>query len=98
MGAVESRAELKQLVLKKASLGNCRGILLPNNLARTLVLSQTEKDRLAQSIIPRPFREFYPANHHRLYPVASLQFGGRQALVPPATAGSRELKKGQLST
>jgi hypothetical protein len=38
---------------QKASLGNGRGNLLPNNLDRTLVFTQTEKDRLAQSIIPR---------------------------------------------
>ena len=32
--------------------------LFPNNLARALVFPETEKGWLAQSIIPRPFREF----------------------------------------
>jgi hypothetical protein len=68
--------------------------LLPNNLPRTLVFPETEKYRLAQSFIPDPLREFYLANQLWLYPVASLEIGGRQALVPPTTAGSRYVEKG----
>lgn len=46
----------------KASLGSCCGILLPNDLALTLILPQAEKHGLPQSIIPRPLRELDLAN------------------------------------
>ena len=48
---------------------------LPNNLTRTLVFPQTEKDWLAQSIIPRPIREFHFANNNRFNPNAPSHFG-----------------------
>ena len=40
--------------------------MLPNNLTRTLVFPQTEKDCLTQSIIPSPLRELHLTNHRRI--------------------------------
>ena len=55
-GRLSLGPSLKQFVLK-ASLGNCRGILPQNNLARILVFPKAEKHWLAQSTIPRPLRK-----------------------------------------
>ena len=48
----------------------------PNHVVCILVFSNSEKDRLTKTIIPRPFREFYLADHHRLSPMAAFHFGG----------------------
>ena|SRR5208283_5432874 len=46
-------------------------VLLPSHFARILVFSDSKKDRLAETVIPRPFREFYLANHRRFDPMAT---------------------------
>ena len=58
--------------------------LLPHHFLRILVLPDSKKDRLTETVIPRPFREFYLADHHRLDPMATLHFGSGQSLVPAA--------------
>ena len=52
------------------------------------------KNRLSESVIPRPFREFYLADHHRLDPVTPPHFSGGQSLVPTVPASRREVVKG----
>src|SRR5271165_1344846 len=47
-------------------------------------------------VIPRPYREFYLADHNRFGPVATLHFRSRQALVPTAPPCCREVKEGAL--
>ena len=63
---------------------------------RILVFPDSKKDRLTETVIPRPLREFYLADHHRLDPMAPLHFGSGQSLVPTAPASRREVKKGTL--
>jgi ribulose bisphosphate carboxylase small subunit len=40
--------------------------LLPNNFVRIFVFPDSKKDRVTETIIPRPFSEFYLADHHDL--------------------------------
>jgi hypothetical protein len=68
--------------------------LLPHHFPRTLIFSDPKKDRLAEAVIPRPRRELYLANHHRLDPVAPSHFSGGQSLVPPTPASRRKVVKG----
>jgi hypothetical protein len=49
--------------------------LLSHHLIRILVFPETEKHRLAQSIIPRPLLEFDLANNRRLDPATTFHFG-----------------------
>ena len=49
---------------------------LPNDFARVLVFPDPEKDRLTETVIPGPFREFDLADHFRLHPMTALHFGG----------------------
>ena len=72
--------------------------LLPNHLIRSLVLPNTKKDRLAETIIPRPLRILYLADHHRFDPTATLHFGSGQPLVPPTSANRRKVIKRHFST
>jgi hypothetical protein len=58
--------------------------LVPEQLARVLILPQTEENWLTQPIVPSPLREFYLADHHRHYPTAPLHFGGGQPRIKPA--------------
>jgi hypothetical protein len=68
---------LDQFVGPLRTVPNPDGLLgfLPNHFLRILVFSESEKDRLAESTIPRPFREFDLADESRLYPMAALHFG-----------------------
>jgi hypothetical protein len=63
--------------------------LLSHYFVYILILPDPKKDRLARSIISRPFREFYLADHHRLDPVATPHFGSGQSLVPPVASSHR---------
>ena len=56
-----------------------------------LVFPDSEKDWLTETIIPRPLREFYLADHHRFDPMATLHFGSSQPLVPAAPSSGREV-------
>jgi hypothetical protein len=51
----------------------------------------SKKNRLAETVIPRPFREFYLANHRRFDLMATSHFGSSQTLVH---SGSGELPEG----
>jgi hypothetical protein len=70
--------------------------LLPKHFVRILVFPDSEKDWLTEPIIPRPFGEFYLTDHHRFNPMAALHFGTSQPLVPAASPGCREVKKGTV--
>ena len=67
----------------KARLGTINDCLLgqldrflPNHLLRILVFSESKKDWLPETIISRPFCEFYLADHFRFHPMATFHFGG----------------------
>jgi hypothetical protein len=66
--------------------------LFPNHFTHILVFPQTEKDWLAQSIIPRPLRELDLTNHRRFNPNAPLHFGGGQPWIQTSTR-SRQVEK-----
>ena len=68
--------------------------LLPNHFIGILVFPDPEKDRLSESVIPCPFREFDLADHHRLDPMATSHFSSGQTLVPTASANRRKVIKG----
>ena len=70
------------------------GCFLPNHFLRIRVFSQSEKDWLTQTIVPRPLGEFDSTDDHRSDPATTLHFGGSQSLVPAAPATCREIKKG----
>jgi len=70
--------------------------LLPNHFARILVFPKSDKDRLAETVIPRPLREFYLADDYRFDPVTTFHFGSSQTLVPTAPARCRKVIKGTL--
>ena len=72
------------------------GCLLPNHFVRILVFPDSEKDRLTETVIPRPLREFYLADHRRFDPMTTLHFGSGQPLVPTAPTSCREVEKGTL--
>ena len=61
-----------------------------------LVFPDSKKHWLAETVIPRPFREFYLADHHRLNPVATLHFDGSQSLVPTTPTYCREIQERTL--
>src|ERR1700676_4471241 len=63
--------------------------LLSNHVTRSLVFPDSEKDWLTETVIPRPLREFYLADHRRFNPMATLHFGSGQPLVPPAPTDCR---------
>jgi hypothetical protein len=68
--------------------------LVPKHFARNFVFPESKKNRLTETIIPRPFREFDLADHHRFDPMATCHFGSSQPLIPPASASRRKVKKG----
>jgi len=70
--------------------------LFPNHFLLFLVSPATEKDWLTETIIPRPLRKFYLADHRRFDPMAPLHFGSSQTLVPAATTNCRKVIKGTL--
>ena len=59
--------------------------LLPNNFLRILVFPDSEKDRLAEPINPRPLRKFDITDNHPFNPDAPFHFGGRQPLIQAGT-------------
>jgi hypothetical protein len=59
-----------------------------------LIFPDSKKDRLPETVIPRPFREFYLANLRRFDPTATLHFRSSQTLVPAAPTGCRDVEKG----
>jgi hypothetical protein len=67
--------------------------LFLNHFRRTLIFPDSKKNRLSETVIPRPLREFYLTDHHRLDPVAPLHFGGGQSLVPTVSASRRNIEK-----
>jgi hypothetical protein len=67
---------------------------LPHHFHRILVFSDPKKDRLSETVIPRPLRKFYLADHYRLDPVTTLHFGSGQSLIPTAPACCRDVEKG----
>jgi hypothetical protein len=71
--------------------------LFSNDFARILVLPDSEKDWMPKTIISRPFRVFYLADHHRLDPTATSHFGSSQTLIPTTPAECRNIEKGQVS-
>jgi hypothetical protein len=58
----------------------CLTCLLPDDLARALVFSETVKHRLAQSIIARPLCEFDLADHFRPHPMAPFHVGSSRVV------------------
>jgi hypothetical protein len=50
--------------------------LFPNHIGWALVFPQSDKDRVAQPIIPGKFRVSDLTNHRRLDPTATFHFGG----------------------
>src|SRR5271166_3552485 len=68
--------------------------LLPNHFVRLLVFPESHKNRLTQTIIPRPLRKFYLADHHRFDQTATLHFRGSQSSVPTTPTSRRKVKKG----
>ena len=72
--------------------------LLPQHFLRILILPDSEKDLLPETVIPRPLCEFYLADHHRLDPMATLHLSSSQPLVPTAPARCRDVEKGTGST
>jgi len=63
---------------------------------RILLFPDSEKDWLTETIIPRPLRKFYLADHHRLDPMATFHFGSSQSLVPTVTTNCGDVEKGAL--
>jgi hypothetical protein len=59
--------------------------LIPNKLDRALVLTQTEKDWLAQSIIAGHFCKLNFANHRRFNPNAPLHVGDGKPWIQAST-------------
>jgi hypothetical protein len=70
--------------------------LFPHHFIRLLIFSSPKKDRLAETVIPRPLREIYLANHHRLDPVTPFHFSGGQSLIATTSTGGREIEKREL--
>ena len=66
----------------------------PNHLIRLLVLPDPKKDRLSESIIPRPFRKFNLANHHRLDPVATRRDRATSSPAPSKPKHHRTQERG----
>jgi len=67
--------KIKDAGWKKAAL-TC---FLPNNLSRTLVFPDSEKDPLVETIVPSPLGKFYLADHHRFdHTMATFHLGGSQ--------------------
>jgi hypothetical protein len=65
--------------------------MLAGSLALRAAISDSTQ---ARCHFRRPLCKFDLANQLWLYPMASLKVGGRQALVPPTTTGSRYVEKG----
>jgi hypothetical protein len=61
--------------------------------ARILVFSDSEKDRLAQPIIPRP-SEFHLAHHYWSFPSGNASFRRRSTLGPNGLGQQPGGKKG----
>ena len=54
----------------------------------------SKKNRLTETVITRPFREFYLADQCRFDPAAPFHFGSSQSLVPATPASRRKVVKG----
>src|SRR5436309_13802914 len=68
-------------------------LLLPNHFARIFVLTQSQKNRLAQFSITCPFGEFDLANKLRVYPRVLSHFARRDSLHPFAVLFRGEISK-----
>jgi hypothetical protein len=74
--AVDDSASGRRHGERRSRIGtSCLTCLLPDDLARALVLPDAEKHRLTQPIIPSPLRELYLTNHRRFNPNTTLHFG-----------------------
>jgi hypothetical protein len=63
---------------QRLAAGNLNSLtrLVSNHFVGILVFPNSKKDRLTKAIIPRPFREFYLADHYGFNPMATFHFGG----------------------
>jgi hypothetical protein len=62
---------------------------LPNYFVRILVYSDSKKDWLPETIIPRPLGEFNPTDDRWFDLMAAFHFSSNQSLVPAAPASCR---------
>jgi len=56
---------------------------LPNYFVRILVYSDSKKDWLPETIIPRPLGEFYPTDDRWFDPMAAFHFGAHVLNLTP---------------
>jgi hypothetical protein len=66
---------------------------LPHHLGRILVVSDSQKHRLTETIIPGPLGELDLAAQHGLDLMATLHLRGCQPLIPTVPTGCRNVGK-----
>jgi hypothetical protein len=70
--------------------------LFPSDFVRFLIFPNPEKDRLANAVVSRPFREFDLADHHRLNPNSNAS--SRRRLIPGPNGSSQPSGRLSLDT